>query len=239
MVTTIARWLHALRRPPPLQLMPRQSMALGPPDRPPVRRREPAPLRLVVSADDRWDDCRRGAGSPGDTRGDPRGDSGSDPAAVSTCAPTLVSPEPTRPAPPSTRPAPPVTLASTAPAIPPEAFGEPDPIRLDAGNARLYREQAALKVVSALQHAQELLARLQAEPETTGVVLYDDVTDVYNTLLADLGWAPRHWQTVSQELRRLTGARKRYVNKPGGGKLLVFDIPAAEAAPPLPHRMAA
>ncbi len=96
--------------------------------------------------------------------------------------------------------------------------------------ARLRRQDADLVQRAAAEHAMALLARLQAEIETTGAVTYEAVTDVYGDLLIEMGWAPRPWAQVSRELRALTGGRKRYVNKPGGaGKQLVFDIPDPRA----------
>ncbi len=85
---------------------------------------------------------------------------------------------------------------------------------------------------TAAEHAMALLCRLQSDAETVGVVEYDIVHDVYVDMLIELGWDARPWQRVSPELRKLTGGRKRYVNR-RGGKVLVFDIPdpaADEAA---------
>lgn len=93
------------------------------------------------------------------------------------------------------------------------------------GMERLRAGDAALGQHSAAVHASALLMRLQDDPATVGVVSYEIVRDVYSDLLIDKQWAMRPWQSVSVELRKLTGSRKRYVNGPDRVKVLVFDIP--------------
>lgn len=83
---------------------------------------------------------------------------------------------------------------------------------------------SGLAVKSATEHATALLQRLQEDAATVGVVAYEVIADVYTDLLIERQWAPRAWKKVSCELRRLTGGRKRYVNR-NGRKVLVFDIP--------------
>lgn len=95
--------------------------------------------------------------------------------------------------------------------------------------APLRQADADLLHRSSHEHARALLSRLQGDHDCIGTVPYELVRGAYDDLLIELQWAPRPWSQVSQELRSLAGARKRYVNGKSGCKVLVFDIPGPDA----------
>lgn len=101
---------------------------------------------------------------------------------------------------------------------------------IDAATDAIRDADRGLAEMSPETHAAALLERLQGEPETVGAVDFEVVSDVYADMLIELQWQPQRWGLVSQELRALTGGRKRYRNGRQGepAKVLVFDIPDPE-----------
>jgi hypothetical protein len=59
-------------------------------------------------------------------------------------------------------------------------------------------------------HAGRFLELLQ-EGGITGDILFEDIFELYHELLPTIGWAPRPWNPVARELKKLLGGKKTYV----------------------------
>jgi hypothetical protein len=60
------------------------------------------------------------------------------------------------------------------------------------------------------RHATELLNFLLEEVGAGADLLYPEVQDLYWQMCARINWAPRPWNPVGRELRKLLGKRKTY-----------------------------
>jgi hypothetical protein len=52
---------------------------------------------------------------------------------------------------------------------------------------------------------------LLQESGITGDILFEDIIALYHKLLPTIGWAPRPWNPVARELKKLLGGKKTYV----------------------------
>jgi hypothetical protein len=52
---------------------------------------------------------------------------------------------------------------------------------------------------------------LLQESGITGDILFEDIFALYHKLLPTIGWAPRPWNPVARELKKLLGGKKTYV----------------------------
>jgi hypothetical protein len=124
-----------------------------------------------------------------------------------------------QPTPPPTPHPPPLSVLAATP--------RPAPVtgRSKRRVVRLY--QTSLPTLE--DHARELLA--QAAEMTCGGcdVLACDLQRIYPEVCGARGWAPRAWNSVARELRRLTGGRKAYAWVEGE-RLRVYRIPKRLAA---------
>ena len=83
------------------------------------------------------------------------------------------------------------------------------------------------------RHASRLLRYLVSEAGITGDVLFEHILSLYWRMCTDLNWAPRAWNPVGRELRKLLpGAKKTYLwiydaNDGEPRRLRVYRIPTA------------
>jgi hypothetical protein len=82
------------------------------------------------------------------------------------------------------------------------------------------------RVLSAREHAAELLAWLQGPGGRTGTIAARVLTRMHQELCAERDFELRGWDAVARELRRLLKQRKLYgyVN---GRRAVIFEIPPA------------